>query len=109
MAKNRLLLVIRYAEQSARNDRLNASRCPYTATFDRPSRAPRAAGIVAVIAAYFWTSPKYQGLPPSLISVPEISNEDSFNDREYWGHLDVVELSAQFNVLDLLQQLGAPV
>ncbi len=31
----------------------NDSRCLYIAAFDRPSRAPRAVGIVAVIAAYF--------------------------------------------------------
>ena len=77
MARNKLLLVIRYAGQSASNDRLNTSRCPYIATFGRPSRAPRAAGILAVIAAYLWTSPKYQGLAARLISVPDISNEDS--------------------------------
>jgi len=82
MAKNKLLPVIRYAGQSARNDTLNASRCPYIATFGQPSRAPRAAGIVAVIAAHLWTSPKYQGLTPNLISVPEIPNEDAFDDRD---------------------------
>ncbi len=68
---------------------------------------PRAAGIVAVKAAYLWTHHEYQGLKPSLISVPEISSEHSFNDREYCGRPEVVELSPLFNVLGLLQQPGA--
>jgi hypothetical protein len=52
--------------------------------------------------------PEYQGLQPSLNSGPEILNEDSFNDREHCIQLDVVDLSVQFGVRGLLQQLGVP-
>lgn len=69
---------------------LIASRCPQAWALGQSSRVPRAGEIEAAAAAFFIPH-RYQGLTPSLISVPEASNEAPLIYREYYGYSEVVD------------------